>query len=352
MARGQNRRRPNQKGRYVIILLLVCCVLVFAVGLISRKRSEKFEDTMSGAVSSATDTSASETSEPTDSTVDSQTDSAAEPTQSTAASTEGDTASQTDAPMDAASFTADTEHLYIRVNREKQITLSLDAGTDVRWSVSDENVAMVDENGVVTGLQQGECIVSAARGIEVLEIPVTVRVLSVQDECTYVDGILIANKSYSLPESYDPGLLPETEDAFAQLSADAAAAGLDIHASSDYRSYSFQVEVYNSMVDAYGKEYADSVSARPGFSEHQTGYTIDCNSIDNTFAETAEGKWLAEHCWEYGFIIRYPEGKEAITGYDYESWHIRYVGVDHARAIWEQGLTLEEYLDIDSVYAD
>ncbi|MBR4319473.1 MAG: M15 family metallopeptidase, partial [Oscillospiraceae bacterium] len=91
---------------------------------------------------------------------------------------------------------------------------------------------------------------------------------------------------------------------------------------------------------------ANKISAKPGHSEHQTGYTVDCNSINPSFIETPEGQWLDQHCHEYGFIIRYPEGKEAITGYEYECWHIRYVGVEMATEIYEQGLTLEEYLDV------
>ena len=106
------------------------------------------------------------------------------------------------------------------------------------------------------------------------------------------------------------------------------------------------------MVSGYSKEYADAYSARPGHSEHQTGYTIDCNTIDTNFGSTPEGIWLRDHCHEYGFIIRYPLGRENITGYAYEPWHIRYVGVEYATEIYEQGLTLEEYLDIDSHYPD
>lgn len=343
MTSGKNRRRRVNHGRYIVILLILCCILVFAVGLISRKRSDSMEETMETTTTTeSTTTVPAATTAPT---AEEGTD--APPAETTAAPTEADTTETI-----SASFRADTEHLYIRVNREKQITLDVSEGIPVTWSVSDENVAIVDGNGVVTGLQQGDCTVSAKCGYEVLEIPVTVRVLSVQDGCTFVDGILVANKSYSLPESYDPGLLPETEEAFDRLAADAAAEGLNIYAASSYRSYSYQIDVYNSMVNAYGKEYADSVSARPGFSEHQTGYTIDCNSISSDFTDTPEGKWLAENCWRYGFIIRYPEGKEDITGYYYESWHVRYVGEEHAKAIWEQDLTLEEYLDIDSVYAE
>ena len=132
----------------------------------------------------------------------------------------------------------------------------------------------------------------------------------------------------------------------------AAQEGLNIYISSGYRSYDYQVKVYNSMVKAYGKKYADEVSARPGYSEHQTGLVFDLNSIDLSFAQTKESKWVDAHAHEYGFIIRYPEGKDAITGYSYEPWHLRYLGVENATKVYNSGLTLEEYLGITSKYPD
>ena len=172
-----------------------------------------------------------------------------------------------------------------------------------------------------------------------------------RQEGTYVDGILIVNKSYPLSADYDPGLQPITKDAFQKLSDAAAQEGLDLYIGSDYRDYAYQVKIYNNYCEIYGSEQADSFSARPGYSEHQTGLTIDCNTIDDAFGETAEAVWLAEHCADYGFIIRFPDGKENITGYQYEPWHIRYVGVDTAKEIMSQGLTLEEYLGVQSEYA-
>ena len=170
-------------------------------------------------------------------------------------------------------------------------------------------------------------------------------------QATYVDGVLIVNKSYSLPEDYNPGLDATTEEAFNQLSADAAQEGLNLYIGSDFRSYSYQVDVYESYCETYGWQQADTFSARPGYSEHQTGLTIDCNTIDDAFGQTEEAVWLADHCADYGFIVRFPDGKEDITGYQYEPWHIRYVGVDIAREIMSKGLCLEEYLGVDSVYA-
>ena len=176
--------------------------------------------------------------------------------------------------------------------------------------------------------------------------------IEVIDGRTYVDGILIANKTYSLPEGYNPGgLLPECEEAFALMKKDAAGLGLNIYISSGFRSYASQKSIYNRYVSKDGRALADTYSARPGHSEHQTGLSIDLNTITQSFGRTKEGKWVATNCHKYGFIIRYPQGKAHITGYRFEPWHLRYVGVDTATKIAQSGLCLEEYYGITSVYA-
>ncbi len=169
---------------------------------------------------------------------------------------------------------------------------------------------------------------------------------------TYIDGILIANKSYSLPSDYDPGESSEALDAFYEMQADASDEGLNIYISSSYRSYEDQARIYQNYCDTDGQEAADTYSSRPGFSDHQTGLAFDLNSIDDSFGYTPESDWVSANCHKYGFIIRYPKGKEDITGYQYEPWHIRYIGVDKATAVYESGLCLEEYLGIDSAYKD
>ncbi len=170
-----------------------------------------------------------------------------------------------------------------------------------------------------------------------------------REEC-YIDGILIVNKTYSIPRSYDPGgLTSECADAFERLRQGAANDGVNIWLASGFRSYDYQSSLYWGYVSYYGQASADTFSARPGHSEHQTGLAIDCNNITDSFAGTREAIWLEEHCHEYGFIIRYPQGKQYITGYKYEPWHIRYIG-DKATEIYESGLTLEEFFGITSEY--
>lgn len=169
----------------------------------------------------------------------------------------------------------------------------------------------------------------------------------------YVNDILIANKTYSLSSSYAPGgLLNVFMNAFYSMQADAASQGISLSIISGYRSYSKQKSLYNNYVSRDGKNLADTYSARPGHSEHQTGLAADINSLDQSFINTPEGQWLNNNCYKYGFIIRYPQGKESITGYMYEPWHIRYVGVDVATALYNGGnwISLEEYLGISSHY--
>lgn len=171
-------------------------------------------------------------------------------------------------------------------------------------------------------------------------------------EVTYINGILVVNKTYGLPSDYNPGENSEARAAFDRMADAAAADGIHIFVASGFRSYDHQMRTYSRYVYYDGQEAADTYSARPGYSEHQTGLAFDMNSVDDSFAGTPEALWVAEHCHEYGFIIRYPEGKEDITGYQYEPWHVRYLGVDTAAAVYESGLTLEEYLGIDSKYKE
>ena len=170
---------------------------------------------------------------------------------------------------------------------------------------------------------------------------------------SYVDGVLLANKTYSLPASYDPkGLTKETSAAFKKMQTAAYKDGISLWVCSGYRSYYDQRYLYNMYCNRDGKAAADTYSARPGYSDHQTGMAIDVNNASDSFSGTREAKWLANNCAKYGFIIRYPKGKEAYTGYQYESWHIRYVGTPLAQNITNSGLSLEEYFGITSQYKD
>lgn len=125
----------------------------------------------------------------------------------------------------------------------------------------------------------------------------------------------------------------------------AKAEGISLRSVSPYRSYSTQQSTYNGWVAKSGKAKADTYSARPGYSEHQTGLAVDinCASQKANFQNTKEYAWLIKNCYKYGFILRYPKGKEYITGYVYEPWHYRYIGVEHATKVHNLGITYEEY---------
>lgn len=172
-------------------------------------------------------------------------------------------------------------------------------------------------------------------------------------EPTYINGLLVVNKQYPLPSSYNKGEDPEAKKALEKMLADGKVAGYDYVPFSGFRSYEYQTTLYNRYVKRDGKEAADRYSARPGHSEHQTGLAWDIGEktqkdlwLTEEFGETEAGKWLMENAHKYGFILRFPKDKENITGYMYESWHYRYVGVKHAAEIYKQDVTLEEYLAI------
>ena len=173
--------------------------------------------------------------------------------------------------------------------------------------------------------------------------------------------LILVNKFNYLPEDYNPDDLikmglqyafsgkeirEEVYGAFKRLVKDAQSEDLTIVANSSFRTFDYQESLYNRYKANNGKEFADSYAARSGYSEHQTGLAIDVSTLNSTmdnFEETKEFEWLQKHAHEYGFILRYPKGKEFITGYNYESWHYRYVGIEIARKIKELGITFDGY---------
>jgi LAS superfamily LD-carboxypeptidase LdcB len=177
------------------------------------------------------------------------------------------------------------------------------------------------------------------------------------------DPLVLVNKYDFLPQSYVPeverlgsrygtgSLTPEAAAQFRAMADAALADGISLRSVSAYRSYSTQASLYQNYVRRHGQSQADTFSARPGYSEHQTGLAVDINtaSISAHFEDTPEYAWLQEHCTEYGFLLRYPQDGEAITGYTFEPWHYRYVGTEVAQFCTQQGLTLEEYLAQQSV---
>ncbi|KOS63336.1 M15 family metallopeptidase [Lysinibacillus agricola] len=172
-------------------------------------------------------------------------------------------------------------------------------------------------------------------------------------EPTYINGILLANKIYPLPSTFAPEENPEAGQALDKMLTAAKQQGFDLVAFSGYRSFDYQTTLYNNYVNRDGQAAADRYSARPGYSEHQTGLAFDIGErgkdnlwLTEEFGETPAGQWLMKYAQDYGFILRFPKNKEDITGYMYESWHYRYVGIDIAKEIKKQNITLEEYLGV------
>ena len=182
----------------------------------------------------------------------------------------------------------------------------------------------------------------------------------------------VVNKQRHLSSSYKPSdlvkpnidfmqsnesvmyLRKDAAKALEELCKDAQSSGYKFYGVSGFRSYSLQVDVYKDNIAQYGNEEdANFYSAKPGESEHQLGLSMDLSTKEvnyqlvESLGDTPAGKWLEENCYKYGFIIRFPENKEKITGYSYEPWHIRYVGKDLAKIMHDNNLTLEEYFESD-----
>ncbi len=183
--------------------------------------------------------------------------------------------------------------------------------------------------------------------------------------------LVLVNKTHKLPDGYIPPNLVVPDVPFAyhvnspiekmhmqkpaavaleQLFNQAKKDGIILYAQSGYRSYKRQKVIFASNVEKMGEAKASVISAHPGTSEHQTGLAMDLSSADvgdqliQDFGETKEGKWVAAHAAQFGFIVRYPKGKQSVTGYEYEPWHLRYVGVKAAKYIHDHNITLEAYI--------
>jgi zinc D-Ala-D-Ala carboxypeptidase len=184
--------------------------------------------------------------------------------------------------------------------------------------------------------------------------------------------LALVNKMFALPDNYNPTDLVKPNVSFSfgnetiekslmrkeaalaleKMFSEAKTNGIELYAVSGYRSYERQRIIFDAEVKKSGEEKAAQVVAVPGNSEHQSGLAMDISAksadlgLTESFGETIEGKWLAANAHKYGFILRYPKGKESITGYQYEPWHFRYVGVSAAQTIFEKNITLEEYFNI------
>ncbi len=237
------------------------------------------------------------------------------------------------------------------------LTVSNKLNSDNNTETPDNNVNTSDKNNPEFGQTQAPTTTNDTT------IHTNVEIDTTPDSYT-----VLVNKEYGLPSDYIPDdlVVPNVRFSFSyydekkqlrkvpaealeELFTAAQSEGLIIKGVSGYRSYKRQQTLYNNYLRTQGVEHTEKYSAKPGYSEHQSGLSIDVssasagNDLTEAFGNTAEGQWLAENCYKYGFIIRYPEGKESITGYAYEPWHIRYVGTELATYLTKNDLTLEEY---------
>lgn len=253
----------------------------------------------------------------------------------------------------------------------KMETVSLKAGAADKISGKEGGTAIKTKDNVGGGAPQKQ--VSESTGDIKKETTWEVKTTRIDQEAKKIvdnvlDYLVLVNKKNCLPAGFVPPDLvkPQIKFSFEEdlpkklMRKEAAAAvenlfqqageeGIDIAGVSAYRSYERQQEIFNYKARQMGEE-ANKISAHPGESEHQTGLAIDVScsrvgyNLSEAFGETIEGRWLVENAPKHGFIIRYPRGKEDITGYNYEPWHIRYVGIEAAGEIASRNITLEQFL--------
>lgn len=240
------------------------------------------------------------------------------------------------------------------------------AGTDAEVSdgVGDAydyyNTKGPEDNNVKNSSEDSREKIEAKQYIEVDTKPDSYTVLVNRDYLIskdYVpDDLIVPEVPFSFYGTYEKSYVRKrAAKALEHLFAGARTDGYILKVVSAYRSYERQMQIYRNNVKTRGEDKTNKVSAMPGSSEHQTGLAIDVSAdsvgctIEESFARSAEGKWLKKNCHKYGFIIRYPKNKTKITGYSYEPWHIRYVGKNLAKYLKKNNLTLEEYYKLTTI---
>lgn len=264
---------------------------------------------------------------------------------------------------------------------EESLTVSIlpdTAITELSWSSDDESIATVDNDGKVTatGLGSTTLTVTDGKGVEAkIEVNVIDKVLPPDSTLpeNYSDRLIIANVDNNIGKDYIPELVTvpakfptghvnmkmttETMEAYERMYDDCMkATGVGFNLLSSYRSYEKQQQLFDEDVASYrAKGYSHDQAVKltaestqyPGCSEHQLGESVDIGNtlaLNSRFYTTRAGAWVTEHAHEYGFVLRYPKDKVDITKISYEAWHFRYVGVEHAPYIYENGLCVEEYV--------
>lgn len=241
---------------------------------------------------------------------------------------------------------ASVKHKVIKViPKAKEVTLLKKSGS---WS----QVRYGKTSGWVNASYLKPKGVSVVKSTKTVKTPGYPAPVSKIKGAKYAEGVLIVNKQFGLPSTYNPGVNPLAKKAAQDMTLQAKKKGITLKTISEYRSYSYQAQLFKRYSNAHGVKKAERFSARPGHSEHQTGLAFDFGGtnqkywLESSFGKTAEGKWLANNAHTFGFVLRYPQNKENMTGYMYEPWHFRYVGSEMATKIKKSGLTMEEYFKL------
>lgn len=248
-----------------------------------------------------------------------------------------------------AGYTIQSTKLYGRAMQTSPVLKTLPKNTPVQYSVYNRSWS----NVYIGSTRYFTPSTNLKAGIPKLSSTERLRLVNKQHglASTYRSTQLV---TLTIPTVYAKGsertlMAAEAAHALARLYYDGRKQGHTLYALSAYRSYTTQKSLYNYWVNARGTAYASMYVARPGHSEHQTGLAVDMTSqrmqlgLAASFDQTPEGRWMLANAHRYGFIIRYPKGKEKITGYNYEPWHLRYVGVNEATTMKQNNWTFEEW---------
>ena len=231
-------------------------------------------------------------------------------------------------------------------NINNKITYFNDAYIDRYIKYREENPDLDIEKVIINvniGLDQ-EVYTDAVKAINLNKNNILVNKYNYLDENYVPNNLEKISNVYALSNMK---LVKEAKEAYERMAKDASKDKRKLVVMSAYRDYNYQVNLYNRYAKKDGKDKADTYSGRPGFSEHQTGLAIDLyngKTVYTKFEETKGFKWMQDNAYKYGFILRFPKGKELETGYQYESWHYRYVGLEIAKEIKEKGICFEEYI--------
>lgn len=314
-----------KKSKYIVLVLLIGAFLILALAGCGQEPKEKVEVAITTPVEITTP-SGEETSTSTSASTSSASESATEKTTSTSTETSS-----------SSTETASAEGTTAGGSEEATSAEQTTGASEAESTTGATSLSGSGEGGFYADIK----VTDISYGILML----INKQYRLPDDFEQDDLVAIPS-NYHVADGKEYKMQKEAAEAFYKMS-DAAwnesGGKIDLRIISGYRSHSYQDWLYNHYANTYGKEEADTYSARPRHSEHETGLCCDIDMVDQRYEQTESFKWLVNNAQDYGYILRYEKGKEHITGYMYEPWHWRYIGVETAQAVKESGLTYEEY---------